>query len=117
MIRLRKIMLEEFQRRNYFAEIICSYIRTVQDFARHFNCPLDRLGPRHIREYQAELFQKRKLSSGSVRVCLAALRFFYIKMFKKVWSVFETLYPKNIYRLLTILSRKEVGQLFHAART
>src|SRR5215813_12875712 len=117
MTRLRKIMLEELQRRNYSAETIRSYIRTVQDFARHFNCPPDRLGPRHIREYQAELFQKRKLSPGSVRVCLAALRFFYTKTLKKAWSVSETPYPKNTHRLPTILSRKEVGQLLHAART
>ena len=117
MTRLRKIMLEELQRRNYSAETIRSYIRTVQDFARHFNCPPDCLGPRHIREYQAELFQKRKLSPGSVRVCLAALRFFYTKTLKKAWSVSETPYPKNTHRLPTILSRKEVGQLLHAART
>ena len=43
------------------------YLRAVEDFARHFNCSPDRLGPRQIREYQAELFQKRKLSANSVR--------------------------------------------------
>jgi hypothetical protein len=36
------------------------------------------------------LFQKRKLSSGSVTYRLAALRFFYIKTLKKAWSVAET---------------------------
>ena len=49
-----------------------SYIRTVEDFARHFHCSPDRLGPRHIREYQADLFEKRKLSPSSVAVRLAA---------------------------------------------
>ena len=107
MTRLRKITLEELQRRNYSAETIRSYIRSVEDFARHFNCPPDRLGPRHIREYQAELFQKRKLSPGSVRVCLAGLRFFYTKTLKKAWSVSETPYPKNTHRLPTILSQEE----------
>jgi hypothetical protein len=43
------------QRRNYAHHTTRSYIRTVEDFARHFNCPPDRLGPRHIREYQAML--------------------------------------------------------------
>ena len=57
MTQLRKIMLEELQRRNYAETTIRSYIRTVEDFARRFNCPPDRLGPRHIREFQAELFQ------------------------------------------------------------
>jgi len=66
MTRLRKMMLEELQRRNYAETTIRKYIRTVEDFARRFNCSPDRLGPRHIREYQAELFQKRKLSSNSV---------------------------------------------------
>jgi integrase-like protein len=70
---LRKLMLEELQRRNYSDDTIRSYIYTVEDFARRFNCPPDRLGPRHIREYQAELFQKRKLSSGTVTIRLAPL--------------------------------------------
>src|SRR5712691_12627613 len=72
---LRKMMLEELQRRNYSQHTARYYIRTVEDFARRFNLPPDRLGPRHIREYQAELFQKRKLSAGTVTNRLAALRF------------------------------------------
>ena len=60
MTRLRKMMLEELQRRNFSEHTIRYYVRTVEDFARHFNRPPDRLGLRHIREYQAQLFQKRK---------------------------------------------------------
>jgi integrase/recombinase XerD len=115
--RLRKMMLDELQRRNFSEDTIRHYIRTVEDFARHFNCPPDRLGLRHIREYQAELFQKRKLSAGSVTYCLAALRFFYIKTLKKGWSVAEIPYPKKNYRLPTILSQEQVAQLIDAART
>jgi site-specific recombinase XerD len=111
------MMLDELQRRNFSEDTIRHYIRTVEDFARHFNCPPDRLGLRHIREYQAELFQKRKLSAGSVTYCLAALRFFYIKTLKKGWSVAETPYPKKNYRLPTILSQEQVAQLIDAART
>jgi integrase/recombinase XerD len=87
---LRKMMLEELQRLNYSAETIRSYIHGVEDFSRRFHCSPDRLGPRHIREYQAELFQKRKLSSGSVAVRLAALRFFYTKTLRRAWSVADT---------------------------
>jgi site-specific recombinase XerD len=110
-------MLEELQLRNYSAETIRSYIRTVQDFAQHFNCRPDRLGPRHIREYQAELFQKRKLSPGSVAVRLAALRFFYTKTLRKAWSVSETPYPKKNHRLPAILSQEEVARLINTAGT
>jgi len=54
---LRKTMLEELQRRNFSGHTIRYYIRTVEDFARHFNCPPDCLGPRHIREYKPNYFK------------------------------------------------------------
>ena len=78
MTHLRKKMLDELQLRNYAQNTIRHYVRTVEDFARRFNCSPDRLGPRHIREYQAELFRKGK-SPGTVTQRLAALRFFYVK--------------------------------------
>jgi site-specific recombinase XerD len=111
------MMLEELQRLNYAETTIRHYIRTVEDFARRFNCPPDRLGPRHIREFQAELFQKRKLSPNSVVRHLAALRFFYIKTLKRSWSIAETPYPKWVFHLPTILSQEEVAQLIDAALT
>jgi integrase/recombinase XerD len=114
---LRKMMLEELQRLNYAQHTTRSYIRTFEDFSRHFHCSPDRLGPRHIREYQAELFQKRKLSPGSVAVRLAALRFFYCKTLKRAWSIADTPYPKRNHRLPAILSQQEVARLIDAART
>jgi len=113
---LRKMMLEELQRRNYAETTINSYLRTVEEFSRRFNCSPDRLGPRHIREYQAELFQKRKFSPNTVAQRLAALRFFYTKTLKKVWSIEETPYPKKTLHLPTILSQEEVARLIDAAR-
>jgi site-specific recombinase XerD len=115
MTHLRKMMLEELQRRNYSENTIRCYIRTVEDFARRFKCPPDRLGPQHIRQYQAELFQKRKLSSGTVVIHLAALRFFYTKTLRRHWSIADTPYPKKTHRLPTILSQEEVAQLIDAA--
>ena len=114
MTRLRKMMLEELQRRNYSAATIRCYLRTVEEFSRRFNCSPDRLGPRHIREYQAELFQKGK-SSGTVTQRLAALRFFYVKTLKKAWSIAETPYPKQAVHLPTVLSQEEVVRLINAA--
>jgi len=114
---LRKLLLEELQRRNYSHETIRSYVHAVEDFARRFNCPPDRLGPQHIRQYQAELFQERKLSSGTVGIRLAALRFFYTKTLRRNWSIADTPYPKRTHRLPTILSQEEVAQLIDAGRT
>jgi len=110
------MMLEELQRRNYAETTIDCYIRAVEEFSRRFHLSPDRLGPRHIREYQAELFQKQKLATPTVRQRLAALRFFYIKTLKKAWSLEETPYPKTTRRLPTILSQEEVARLIDAAR-
>jgi integrase/recombinase XerD len=114
---LRKMMLEELQRRNYAETTIGCYVRTVEEFSRHFHCAPDRLGPRQIREYQAELFQKRKLSPNTVAQRLAALRFFYSKTLKKAWSIEETPYPRKAVHLPTVLSQEEVARLIDAALT
>ena len=95
MTHLRKMMLEELQRRHYSENTTRIYIHTVEDFARRFKLPPDRLGPGQIREYQAELFQKRNLSPGTVAIRLAALRFFYTKTLNRAWSTAETPYPKR----------------------
>jgi integrase/recombinase XerD len=117
MTHLRKIMLEELQRRHYSEATTRYYIRAVERFAQHFHCSPDRLGPRHIREYQAQLFTVQKLSPGTVTDHLCALRFFYIQTLKKPWSVADTPYPKKRHRLPTILSQEEVAQLIDAAPT
>ena len=114
MTHLRKMMLEELQRLNYSQNTTRCYIRTVEDFARRFNCSPDRLGLRHIREYQAELFQKRELSANSVGQRLAALRFLYIKTLKRAWSIADTPYPKRTRHLPVILSQEEVAQLIYS---
>ncbi len=116
MTHLRKMMLEELQRRNYAETTIDCYLRAVEDFSRHFHSSPDRLGPRHIREYQAALFHQRKFSPNTVAQHLAALRFFYTKTLKKTWSITETPYPKKALHLPTILSQEEVTRLINAAR-
>lgn len=117
MTRLRKAMLEELERRNFSESTTRTYIRTVEDFARYFHRRPDQLGPKHIREYQAQLFTKRKLAPNTVTQRLAALRFFFIKTLRKPWSVAETPYPKKVVRLPTILSQEEVARLIDAADT
>ena len=47
MTHLRKIMLEELQRRHYSEATTRRYICFIERFAQHFHCSPDRLGPRH----------------------------------------------------------------------
>jgi len=117
MTRLRQLMLEELDRRNYSPQTARAYLREVADFARYFHRPPDQLRPEHIRQYQAHLFRHKKLSSRSVTQHLAALRFFFVKTLKRPWSVAETPYPKMGLRLPTVLSQEEVARLIDSAPT
>ncbi|MGC1298860.1 MAG: site-specific integrase [Alloacidobacterium sp.] len=115
MRHLRQIMLEELERRNYAPSTIRATIRTVEHFARYFHCPPERLGIEHIRQYQAAMFRTWKLSPNTVTQRLAALRFLYIQVLKRGWSVAETPYPKKVLRLPQVLSQQEVARLIDAA--
>jgi len=112
---LRKMVLEELERRNYTQSTTRAYIRTIEDFARYFKRPPDQLGPEQIREYIAYLFRERKLADNTVNQRVGALRFFFIKTLRKPWSVEETPYPKKRLHLPVILSQDEVGRLIESA--
>jgi integrase/recombinase XerD len=112
---LRQLMIEELQRRNFAETTIRSYVHGVEHFSRFFHRSPDKLGPEHIRKYQAMLFSKLKFCPSTVTLRLASLRFFYIKVLKRNWSIAETPYPRKVIRLPEILSQEEVARLIDAA--
>ena len=140
MTHLRKMMLEELQRRNYSAVTTRNYLRVVSDFAKHFGKSPDKLGPNELRTYQAYLLRDRKLTPGTVVNRVAALRFFFVKTLKRPGELesrrrasrrpeavaiphsapqFRDFlpYPQDRRRLPTVLSREEVSRLINAAGT
>jgi site-specific recombinase XerD len=112
---LRQLMIEELRRRNFAETTIRSYVHGVEHFSQYFHRHPDRLGPEHIRQYQAMLFSKLKFSPNTVIQRLAAIRFFYIKVLKRNWSIAETPYPRKVIHLPEILSPEEVARLIDAA--
>jgi len=117
MTRLRKMMLEELERRNYSQGTRRIYLRTIEQFAGYFHQSPDRLGPQQIREYLAHLFENGKMAPNSVAQRNAALRFFFVHVLKRPWTMDDTPYPKRPFRLPTVLSRDEVARLIEAAAT
>jgi integrase/recombinase XerD len=113
---LRQMMLDELQRRNYSQNTVRSYIFAVEDFAKYFHCSPERLGPEHIRQYQAYLFRERKLSPGTIEGRTAALRFLFIKTLRRPYLPDHIPFPKRQRRLPTILDQQEVARLIDSAR-
>ena len=115
MTHLRTIMLEELQRRNFSQTTVKTYLKIVEDFARHFHRPPDQLGKEHIRGYQVYLLQERKLGVRTVALHTAALRFFFCKTLKRGYPVEEVPYPRTPRRLPIILTREEAIRMIDSA--
>jgi integrase/recombinase XerD len=112
---LRQKMLEELQRRNYSHRTAKTYVRIVRDFAVYFHQPPDKLGPEQIRQYQAHLFQAKKLAPATVSQYVSALRFLFVKTLRRHFLAEYIPFPKSRRRLPTVLSPEEVTQLIDAA--
>jgi integrase len=75
----------------------------------------ERLGPEHIRQYQAYLFRERKLSAGTIEGRTAALRFLFVKTLRRPYLPDHIPFPKRQRRLPTILDQQEVARLIDSA--
>ena len=117
MTRLRQMMLDELERRNYSQTTRRAYLLGVEQFAKHFHRSPDQLGLNHVRDYQVHLFRVRRLTPATVAVRLAALRFLFVAVLKRRWTVLEMPYPKRPQKLPTVLSQDEVARLIDAALT
>jgi integrase/recombinase XerD len=113
---LRKMMLEELQRRNYSQTTTRAYLRAVASFAQHFGKPPDQLGPDEIRRYQAHLIEERRIGVRTAANHTAALRFFYVKTLKRPYALEEVPYPKRPRRLPIVLSQEEAIALINSAK-
>ncbi len=109
MTRLRKMMLEELQRRNYSDSTVRVYIATIHEFSKHFRQRPDELGAEHIRQFQIHLLKEKKLAVASVKQRTSALRFFFVKTLRRVYMLEQIPYPKVPRRLPTVLSEAEVA--------
>ena len=115
MTQLRKMMLEELQRRNYSNGTIRHHLRAVEEFAKHYGKSPDKLGLNELRSYQAYLLQERKLAVGTVVNHVAGLRFFFVRTLKRPEFRDYLPYPREEERLPTVLSLDEVARLINAS--
>ena len=115
MTHLRKMMLEELQRRNYAENTADVYIRALEDFAVFYHLPPDRLGPDQIRQYQLHLMKEKKLAVKSVIQKMAAIKFFYVHVIRRPFRWQEMPFPKSKDKLPVILSQEEAGKIIDAA--
>jgi integrase/recombinase XerD len=115
MTRLRKMMLEELQRRNYSKNTAEVYIRALKDFAAFYHHPPDQLGPDQIRQYQLHLINEKRLEIKSILLKMAAIKFFYVHVIRRSFRWQELPFPKSKNKLPIILSQEEISKIIDTA--
>src|ERR1700683_4785339 len=105
-------MLDDLQPRNYSPSTIRSYLGAVQQFAEHFHCSPEQLGPEHLRRYQVFLLQEKKLEPSTAEIRISGLRFLYKRPLRRRDLAYDDLiFPKVPQKLPIVLSQEEVVRL------
>ncbi|MDX1429200.1 MAG: site-specific integrase [Rhodothermales bacterium] len=108
---LRKRMIEDLRLRNYSPRTVETYTRHVAAFARHFGRSPDRLGSEHIRSYQSDLVERKKVSWSTFNQAVCALRFFYGVTLGRKGLIEQIPFPRHEKKLPVVLSVAEVFRL------
>src|ERR1700722_384988 len=116
MTALRQRMLEDLRIRNYAPTTVSSYIRSVADFAKHFDKPPDQLGSEEIRSWQLFLLNEKRVKLSTYIQAICALRFLYQNTLRRRIDIDRIQLPRNEKKLPVILSKAEVKALLEAPR-
>lgn len=116
MTSLRQRMLEDLQIRNYAPATMECYVRSVAEFAKHFNRPPDQLGPEEIRSWQLFLIREKRVKLSSYIQAVCGLRFFYSNTLNRKIEIERIPLPRYEKKLPVILSKEEVKALLEAPK-
>ena len=116
MTLLRQRMLEDLRIRNYAPTTVDCYIRSVADFAKHFNKRPDQLGPEEIRSWQLHLLNEKQVKQSTYIQAVCGLRFFYSHTLNRKVEIERIPLPRREKKLPIILSKEEVKALLTAPR-
>jgi integrase/recombinase XerD len=116
MTALRQRMLEDLRIRNYAPTTVACYIRSVAEFAQHFNKPPDQLGPEEIRAWQLFLLNEKRVKLSTYIQAVCALRFFYQNTLHRRIEIDRIPLPRYEKKLPVILSKAEVKALLEAPK-
>ena len=109
-------MLEDLQIRNYAPSTVECYVRSVAEFAKHFNRSPDQLGPEEIRAWQLFLIREKKVKISSYIQAVCGLRFFYTNTLNRQIEIERIPLPRYEKKLPVILSKEEVKAMLEAPK-
>jgi site-specific recombinase XerD len=114
MTLLKQRMLEDLRIRNYAPTTVECYVRSVADFAKHFDRSPDQLGPEEIRTWQLHLLNEKHVKASTYIQAVCGLRFFYRNTLNRRIDIERIPLPRYEKKLPVILSKEEVKALLTA---
>lgn len=114
MTPLRQRYVDDLRLRNKSPRTIETYVLRVAQFAKHFGCSPEQLGPEQLRAYQQHLLT-RQVSWSMFNQSVCALRFLYNVTLGQPHVISHLPFAKRPRLLPTVLSPLEVQKLLDAA--
>ena len=111
---LKQRMLDDLRIRNYAPTTVACYLRSVTEFAKHFNRSPESLGPEEIREWQIFLLKEKRVKLSTYIQAISGLRFFYRNTLNRKIELDRMPLPRYEKKLPIILSKEEVKALLEA---
>lgn len=112
MSELRERMIKEMQLRNFSRSTQEGYLYSVKGLAKYYHRSPDEITPEEVKNYFLHLLTERKLTPGTCKYKVNALRFFY----RVILGLDENSVPvppiKTTFPLPDILSAEELKRLF-----
>jgi integrase/recombinase XerD len=114
--RLHQRMHQDLQLTGHSERTQQSYLRAVRQLAEHFNTAPDRLSETQLREYILYLKNDKEFATGSLKIAVAGIKFFYRHTVPRDWETLKKLRIPRAKTLPDVLSIAEVRQLIGAAQ-
>jgi len=116
MKELTERMIEDMDLAGLSAETQESYVRVIRQVAEYCKEPPDRLSEDQVRDYLNYLIKERQLAKSTMRVRIAAVKFFFGKTLGLSWTLLGLAKVRVGRRLPLVLSRGEVRALLKQIR-
>jgi integrase/recombinase XerD len=114
---LAKRMLEDLQLAGFSPTTQTVYFQAVRALARHFNVSPDKITEEQLRQYFLFVKNEKRWASGTMRVALFGIRFFYSRTVKRDWLTLRNLRIPKERKLPAVMSISEVRQLITSVKT
>ena len=108
MTPLRKRMIEEMKLQGLSESTQKAYVYQVAKLAKHYNRSPDQLSEEDVRDYFIHCIDKEKVSRSASTVGICSVKFLFVKILHRKWSVLDVVRPPKSEKLPIVLSQDEI---------